>query len=94
MFLLNKDLNFRKWLNFVKGISNKIEKIPPQKIYSYKNLTLCGLTRGSYYDLLYLQLECPHKGALKNFFVKYNNNTTWYQFICYSSLQINQMNIL
>lgn len=49
---------------------------------------------GSYYDLLYLQLECPHKGALKNFFVKYNNNTTWYQFICYSSLQINQMNIL
>ena len=49
---------------------------------------------GSYYDLLYLQLECPHKGALKNFFVKYNNNTAWYQFICYSSLQMNQMNIL
>ena len=32
---------------------NKINKIPPQKIYSYKGITLCGLTRGSYYDLLY-----------------------------------------
>ena len=32
---------------------NKIDKIPPQKIYSYKGITLCGLTIGSYYDLLY-----------------------------------------
>ena len=44
---------------------NKIDKIPPQKIYSYKGITLCGLTRGSYYDLLYdgdiikEKEECP-----------------------------------
>ena len=44
---------------------NKINKIPPQKIYSYKGITLCGLTRGSYYDLLYdgdiikEKEECP-----------------------------------
>ena len=44
---------------------NKIDKIPPQKIYSYKGITLCGLSRGSYYDLLYdgdivkEKEECP-----------------------------------
>ena len=44
---------------------NKINKIPPQKIYAYKGITLCGLTRGSYYDLLYdgdiikEKEECP-----------------------------------
>ena len=54
-----------KILEQEEACENKIEKIPPQKIYSYKNLTLCGLTRGSYYDLLYggdiikEKEECP-----------------------------------
>ena len=40
-----------KILEQEEACENKIEKIPPQKIYSYKGITLCGLTRGSYYDL-------------------------------------------
>ena len=48
-----------------ENCENKINKIPPQKIYSFKGITLCGLTRGSYYDLLYEgdiikeKEECP-----------------------------------
>jgi hypothetical protein len=30
-----------------------LEKIPPQNIYSFKGLTLCGKTKGNYYDLLF-----------------------------------------
>ena len=42
-----------------------LEKIPPQNIYSFKGLTLCGKTRGNYYDLLFSDSvvgekeECP-----------------------------------
>ena len=42
-----------KILEQEEACENKINKIPPQKIYSYKGITLCELTRGSYYDLLY-----------------------------------------
>ena len=56
-----------KVLEQEENCENKIDKIPPQKIYSYKGITLCGLTRGSYYDLLYdgdivkEKEECPKK---------------------------------
>ena len=42
-----------------------IEKIPPQKIYNFKGLSLCGKTKGNYYDLLFSDFvvgeneECP-----------------------------------
>ena len=42
-----------------------IEKIPSQKIYNFKGLTLCGETKGNYYDLLFSDSvvgeyeECP-----------------------------------
>ena len=41
------------------------EKIPPQNIYTFKGLTLCGKTKGNYYDLLFSDSvvgekeECP-----------------------------------
>ena len=56
-----------KTLDQDEPCENKINKIPPQKIYAYKGMTLCGLTRGSYYDLLYdgdivkEKDECPKK---------------------------------
>ncbi len=41
-----------------------LEKIPPQNIYTFKGLTLCGKTKGNYYDLLSNSVvgekeECP-----------------------------------
>ena len=42
-----------------------LEKIPPQNIYTFKGLTLCGKTKGNYYDLLFSNSvvgekeECP-----------------------------------
>ena len=42
-----------------------LEKIPPQNIYTFKGLALCGKTKGNYYDLLFSNSvvgeneECP-----------------------------------
>ena len=42
-----------------------LEKIPSQKIKSYKGITLCGKTKGNYYNLLFSDSvvgeneECP-----------------------------------
>ena len=53
-------------VNGICGEGEKvIEKIPPQNIYNFKGLSLCGKTKENYYDLLFSDLvigeseECP-----------------------------------
>lgn len=36
-----------------KDDEDPLIKIPPQKINSYKGITLCGKTKGNYYNLLF-----------------------------------------
>ena len=40
----------------------------------------------SFNDLLGVKVECPYRGALKNFAIKANSTFVWYDFSCYSSL--------
>jgi hypothetical protein len=37
-------------------------------------------------DLLGIAVECPHRGALKNFAVEANSTYVWYDYSCYSSI--------
>ena len=50
------------------------------------NLYKAPLSSKTYLDLLDLILECPSKGALKNFAVRTEEKNVWYQFGCYSFL--------
>ena len=58
-------------------------KIPSQEIYSYKGITLCGITKGNYYDLLYdgsivkKNANCP-EGKKKCGFID-----TIYNILCF-----------
>ena len=40
----------------------------------------------SFNDLIGVKVECPYRGALKNFAIKANSTFVWYDFSCYSSL--------
>ena len=40
----------------------------------------------SFNDLIGVRVECPYRGALKNFAIKANSTFVWYDFSCYSSL--------
>ena len=37
-------------------------------------------------DLLGIEVECPHRGAMKNFAVEANTTYVWYDYSCYSSI--------
>jgi hypothetical protein len=37
-------------------------------------------------DLLGIAVECPHRGAMKNFAVEANSTYVWYDYSCYSSI--------
>jgi hypothetical protein len=52
--IINNKSSVRTLLNngYCKTDETELEKIPPQNIYSFKGLTLCGKTKGNYYDLL------------------------------------------
>lgn len=45
-----------------------------------------SLSTKSYLDLIGLELKCPYNGALKNFEVRTDGSSVWYEFGCYSSL--------
>ena len=51
----------------------------------YSSKPIESLTK-SYLDLIGIPLECPLKGALKNFAVRTDGKYVWYEYGCYSSL--------
>lgn len=56
-------------------------------IVNFKEYTAANAySKGTYEDLLDLQVECPNKGALKNFGMKKNSTHSYIHFSCYSSL--------
>ena len=62
--------------------------IEVSSVVNYKEYKsdLKPLSTKSYLDLIDLKLECPYKGALKNFAVRTDETNVWYEFGCYSSL--------
>ena len=49
------------------------------KVYPFKTRT--------WTDLLDVIAECPNEGVMKNFILKKNSNSFWYEFYCYSAVQ-------
>ena len=47
------------------------------KVYPFKTW--------SWTDLLDAMPECPNRGVMKNFILKKNSNSFWYEFYCYSA---------
>ena len=45
-----------------------------------------SLSTKTYNDLLGIPIECPNKGALKNFAIKKDTSNVWFTLNCYSSL--------
>jgi hypothetical protein len=45
-----------------------------------------AISTGTWKDILGTKVECPNKGVLKNFVLKKDDTTFWYEFQCYSSI--------
>lgn len=52
----------------------------------YKSNQTNPIITNKYNDLLNISVQCPNKGALKNFVIRANSTHVWYEFNCYSSL--------
>ena len=44
------------------------------------------ISGNNFNDILGIKVECPFRGAIKNFAIKANSTFVWYDFSCYSSL--------
>ena len=42
----------------------------------------------SWTDLLNVVVECPNRGIIKNFILKKDSNSFWYEFYCYSAVEL------
>lgn len=62
--------------------------IEVSSVINYKEYTSDkqSLSTKSYLDLIGLELKCLNNGALKNFEVRTDGSSVWYEFGCYSSL--------
>ena len=79
-------MNFRTYLQiaifFIIFIYSKEQKLSLET-YTTKKYKFYY---NSYYDLFNVQVECPNMGVMKNFVLRRDTYSFWYEFQCYSSL--------